>query len=66
MLRDKLNPIEVSLDYEILTGSPEAQRAGAPVLNQYVEQRLVRNVTIKKNCGRDNVCIPDLQLKVTR
>jgi hypothetical protein len=66
VLRDKLNPILVELDYDIVAGAGDTFAASLPILNQFVEQRIGQNVTIKKNCGRDNVCIPDLQLQVKR
>lgn len=66
VLRDKLNPIKVELDYEIVSNQIDSIGAPVPVLNQFVSQRMEKNVTIKKNCGRDNVCIPDLQLQVKR
>jgi len=35
-----------------------------PILNKAVENRLVRQITIQKNCSSDVFCVPDLVLSI--
>ena len=35
-----------------------------PVLNQAVSSLMTKQVNIRKNCGKDNICIPNLVLNV--
>ncbi|CAH2990437.1 unnamed protein product [Chilo suppressalis] len=61
--RDKLTPIDVKMTYELIT-----QPSGTvvpPVLDQTADTGPSDSLNIPKNCGVDNVCIPDLKLVVT-
>ncbi|XP_039747340.1 integrin alpha-PS2 isoform X2 [Pararge aegeria] len=62
-IRDKLTPIEVKMTYELTQ-----QAAGTsvpPVLDRTRSIERTDSLNIQKNCGPDNVCIPDLQMFVT-
>nr|AON96596.1 integrin alpha-PS2 [Bicyclus anynana] len=62
-IRDKLTPIEVKMTYELTQ-----QAAGSsvpPVLDRTRSIEHTDSLNIQKNCGTDNVCIPDLQMFVT-
>ncbi|KAF4525253.1 hypothetical protein B566_EDAN012788 [Ephemera danica] len=68
-IRDKLTPIEAELRYSMLTSPTSSitsvqriKRSLEPVLdlNHPPVQRDVIN--IQKNCGSDNICIPDLNM----
>lgn len=70
-IRDKLTPLKVEIDYNLAdsgvetydyaTGAPKLK----PTLNRAVSNRMSKIATIQKNCGPDNVCVPDLKLSVT-
>ncbi|XP_048479520.1 integrin alpha-PS2 isoform X1 [Plutella xylostella] len=62
-IRDKLTPIEVAMTYELVT-----QYSGdviPPVLDQTKTNVYTDSLNIQKNCGPDNVCIPDLRMAAT-
>lgn len=62
-IRDKLTPIEVKMTYELTQ-----QAAGSsvpPVLDRTRTIERTDSLNIQKNCGPDNVCIPDLKMFVT-
>lgn len=72
-IRDKLTPIEVEMKYSIrqatttYTTSTLSRRRRAPlepVLNENQGTVQRDSINIMKNCGKDNVCIPDLKLDV--
>nr|XP_054362405.1 integrin alpha-8 [Mirounga angustirostris] len=60
--RDKLSPINISLNYSLdestFKEGPEVQ----PILNYYMENTVTQQAHILVDCGKDNVCIPDLKL----
>ncbi|XP_073943620.1 integrin subunit alpha inflated isoform X2 [Choristoneura fumiferana] len=62
-IRDKLTPIEVKMTYELL--STPAGNIVPPVLDQTQSIQAADSLNIQKNCGPDNVCIPDLKMMVT-
>uniref|UniRef100_A0A6G1SR37 Integrin alpha-8 n=2 Tax=Aceria tosichella TaxID=561515 RepID=A0A6G1SR37_9ACAR len=71
-IRDKLTPLRVDIDYALAEYSGETydyvtgQAKLRPVLNRSGQpNRLSKIATIQKNCGPDNVCVPDLKLTVT-
>ena len=69
-IRDKLTPLKIDVDYNLAdypdtydytTSQPKLK----PVLNRLPGgNKISRTATIQKNCGYDNVCIPDLKLTV--
>lgn len=70
-IRDKLTPLEVEMKFNMRSSAPASpvltrkRRASLePVLdlNRGTVQR--DSINIQKNCGPDNVCIPDLRLTV--
>ncbi|XP_046965222.1 integrin alpha-PS2 isoform X2 [Vanessa cardui] len=66
-IRDKLTPMEVKLTYE-LSGAGGAGGAGGavpPVLDRTRSIERTDSLNIQKNCGPDNVCVPDLKMFVT-
>lgn len=67
-IRDKLKPIQVDIQYDLLSssGSQRGSRELLPIFNLTTANRLSKNINILKNCGPDNVCIPDLRLTVTK
>ena len=68
---DKLTPLEVEMKYNIrkrtTTSSDHNRRARAVLETALDENRGTvqrDSINIMKNCGKDNICIPDLQLDV--
>lgn len=63
-VRDKLIPITVQVKYILLEQRNDTQEI-YPILNEAIPSTLIKQTSIRKNCGKDNVCIPDLQLSVS-
>ncbi|XP_053696719.1 integrin alpha-PS2 [Sabethes cyaneus] len=67
-IRDKITPLEVEMKYSLRQSSASAQRGRRatvePVLDQNRGTVQKDSINIQKNCGPDNVCIPDLRLEV--
>ncbi len=57
-----MTPIKVNIEYS-LSDIP-GQRILKPVLNQAVSNLMTGQINIRKNCGKDNKCIPNLVLTV--
>ncbi|KAK7008559.1 hypothetical protein SK128_014322, partial [Halocaridina rubra] len=65
-LTDKLTPLAAGVKYSLVEPSyRRAPRSLTPILNQRQKLSLSDSITIQKNCGEDNVCIPDLILTFT-
>ncbi|XP_059478388.1 integrin alpha-PS2 isoform X2 [Neocloeon triangulifer] len=71
-IRDKLSPIEAEVRYSLLkspTSSNQllrrAQRSLEPILDMNVGQVQKDTISIQKNCGPDNVCVPDLKMEAS-
>lgn len=63
-IRDKLSPIEVTLMSKLL---PTNLPGLVPILDALGENGTAsRSLNIFRNCGDDQVCIPDLQMKITK
>ncbi|XP_047021032.1 integrin alpha-PS2 isoform X2 [Helicoverpa zea] len=62
-IRDKLTPIEVKMSYDLLT-QPSGNIV-PPVLDQTRSIVHADSLNIQKNCGKDNICIPDLRMAAT-
>lgn len=67
-VRDKLSPVNITLDYWLASSNPtfdqitgEVSRL-ASVINKVRPSFLSKQLGIRKNCGRDNICKPDLEL----
>ncbi|XP_036319120.1 integrin alpha-PS2 isoform X1 [Rhagoletis pomonella] len=69
-VQDKLTPLEVEMRYDLRSRrrmAPVIRRkrdALEPVIDQNREIILRDAINIQKNCGLDNICIPDLQLDI--
>lgn len=63
-IRDKLTPITVEVSIDLLYSEPY-RKVLRPILNEALPQKLVKQVSIQKNCGKDNVCIPDLDVELS-
>lgn len=68
-IRDKLTPLEVEMKYRLRDSLPQApirRKRGIlePVLDQNFGTLRRDSINIQKNCGPDNICIPDLRLSV--
>uniref|UniRef100_A0A8D8Y4C3 Integrin alpha-PS2 n=1 Tax=Cacopsylla melanoneura TaxID=428564 RepID=A0A8D8Y4C3_9HEMI len=67
-LRDKLTSLEAEMRYSLLeqkaSGRRRLSHTLSPILDMDDELGLVSrdSVSIQKNCGKDNVCIPNLKL----
>ncbi|XP_050437291.1 integrin alpha-PS2 isoform X2 [Adelges cooleyi] len=64
-VRDKLTPLEAELRYRIIEDTRKFTRTSlTPVIDLDNELFAVSrdSIIIQKNCGDDNVCIPDLRL----
>lgn len=72
-IRDKLTPLEVEMKYNIrqsttayssTTVSRRRRATLEPVLDENRGTVQHDSINIMKNCGKDNICIPDLKLAV--
>ncbi|XP_070507183.1 integrin alpha-PS2 isoform X2 [Chironomus tepperi] len=72
-IRDKLTPLEVEMKYNIRKSttsyaSSEHNRRARAVLETVLDENRGTvqrdSINIMKNCGKDNICIPDLRLDV--
>lgn len=70
-IRDKLTPLEVEMKFNLRsTGAnvPSLTRKRRSVLEPVLDQNKGTvqrdSINIQKNCGPDNICIPDLRLNV--
>lgn len=72
-IRDKLTPLEVEMKYNIRKSSTsyassDHNRRARAVLETVLDENrgtIQRDsINIMKNCGKDNICIPDLRLDV--
>uniref|UniRef100_A0A224Z2I5 Integrin alpha 8 n=1 Tax=Rhipicephalus zambeziensis TaxID=60191 RepID=A0A224Z2I5_9ACAR len=63
-IRDKLTPITMRLRTELIQ-TVSTQSLLMPVLNGSRPANVTKDVHIRKNCGGDGVCVPDLKLRVT-
>ncbi len=61
-VRDKLNPIIVQANFSLADDVKGADGL-RPVLDANVPDAVVGKLEILKDCGPDNVCIPDLKVK---
>ncbi|XP_066957943.1 integrin alpha-PS2-like isoform X4 [Macrobrachium rosenbergii] len=65
-LTDKLTPMTAGVKYRLVEPSyRRTPRSLTPILNQRQKLSLSDSITIQKNCGDDNVCVPDLILTFT-
>lgn len=72
-IRDKLTPLEIEMRYSIRQSTishssstlSRRQRDLEPVLDQNRGTVQRDSINIMKECGPDNVCIPDLRLDIT-
>ncbi|GBP17175.1 Integrin alpha-PS2 [Eumeta japonica] len=62
-IRDKLTPLEIAMSYDVIT--QKTPNVIPPILDQTMENIHTDSLSITKNCGSDNICIPDLQMAVT-
>ncbi|XP_014088054.2 integrin alpha-PS2 isoform X1 [Bactrocera oleae] len=69
-VQDKLTPLEVEMRYDLRSRRPLApvirrkRDLLEPVIDQNREIILRDAINIQKNCGLDNICVPDLQLDI--
>lgn len=73
-IRDKLTPLEVEMRYNLREATtsysssavPRRKRGALdPILDQNRGTLQKDSINIQKNCGPDNLCIPDLKMEVT-
>ncbi|XP_013784420.2 integrin alpha-PS2-like [Limulus polyphemus] len=62
-VRDKLTPIIIEVATELRDLEP-SRKILKPILNETLPRILMKQVNIQKNCGKDNMCIPDLTVEV--
>ncbi|XP_024433777.1 integrin alpha-8 [Desmodus rotundus] len=60
--RDKLSPINISLNYSLDESTFQEGLEVTPILNHYRENVVTEQAHILVDCGEDNMCIPDLKL----
>ncbi|XP_078320563.1 integrin alpha-8-like isoform X3 [Crassostrea virginica] len=73
-IRDKLTPIDVSFSYrlvgenEVLGRKKRQASLGVipPILDKYIPSSVTVEGKISKNCGKDELCIPDLSVLAER
>ncbi|XP_075154446.1 integrin subunit alpha inflated isoform X2 [Haematobia irritans] len=69
-VEDKLTPLEVETRYNLTSNmdpAPLVRRRRAalePVIDQNREIVQRDTINIQKNCGPDNICVPDLKLEI--
>uniref|UniRef100_A0A1Q3FPL5 Putative vitronectin receptor alpha subunit n=2 Tax=Culex tarsalis TaxID=7177 RepID=A0A1Q3FPL5_CULTA len=67
-IRDKITPLEAEMKYNLRQSAYSQQRRRRatvePILDQNRGTVQKDSINIQKNCGPDNVCIPDLRLQV--
>ena len=62
-VRDKLTPLVAEVHYSLVTRKPGQGRGELwPVLNLDTPPLATDVLAIQKNCGGDDVCVPDLQI----
>lgn len=66
-VRDKLTPLEVEMRYSLKEDYYDVNYRSTstvlpPILDQNVPSVYKDKITIRKNCGHDDICIPDLRL----
>ncbi|XP_042203155.1 integrin alpha-PS2-like [Homarus americanus] len=64
-LTDKLTPIGAEVKYSLVEPKYRKPCSLTPILNQRQRLSLTDSIAIQKNCGDDNVCVPDLILTFT-
>ncbi|KAL1494758.1 hypothetical protein ABEB36_010304 [Hypothenemus hampei] len=74
-IRDKLTPLEAEVKYFMIEEERDAFGYGRvrnpqsqlkPVLDLNLPPSRKDSLIIQKNCGRDNICIPDLRVSITK
>ncbi|XP_044617996.1 integrin alpha-8 isoform X1 [Equus asinus] len=60
--RDKLSPINISLNYSLDDSTFKDGLEVKPILDHYRENVVTEQAHILVDCGEDNMCIPDLKL----
>ncbi|XP_048223419.1 integrin alpha-8 [Perognathus longimembris pacificus] len=60
--RDKLSPINISLNYSLDESTFNEGLEVKPILNHYRDNIVTEQAHILVDCGEDNVCVPDLKL----
>ncbi|XP_052258576.1 integrin alpha-8-like isoform X2 [Dreissena polymorpha] len=65
-IRDKLTPIVVDYSFDVIKKVSRSRREVQPILNQRIPTTVRAEASIMKNCGPDNVCIPDLRISATQ
>ncbi|GAB6026861.1 hypothetical protein CHUAL_013467 [Chamberlinius hualienensis] len=60
-IRDKLTPITIEMKYKLSERKLKYMKV-KPILNQYILSTKKKQVNILKNCGKDNICIPQLSV----
>ncbi|KAG8515895.1 Integrin alpha-8 [Galemys pyrenaicus] len=60
--RDKLSPINISLNYSLDDSTFKEGLEIKPILNYYRDNHVSEQAHILVDCGEDNMCIPDLKL----
>ncbi|CAL1533806.1 unnamed protein product [Lymnaea stagnalis] len=65
---DKLSPIKATLEFTLSENpqTPRRKRELDPILDAYIPTTASFTAQIKKDCGIDNVCIPDLAVSALR
>ncbi|XP_055909602.1 integrin alpha-PS2 isoform X2 [Eupeodes corollae] len=70
-IRDKLTPLDVELRYQLRSDSAGRRHERVkreslePIIDQNREIIQRDSLHIQKNCGMDNICVPDLRLEIT-
>ncbi|XP_051031617.1 integrin alpha-8, partial [Phodopus roborovskii] len=60
--RDKLSPINISLNYSLDDSIFKDGLEVRPILNHYRDNVVTEQAHILVDCGEDNLCVPDLKL----
>ncbi len=70
-VHDKLTSLDVQMHYSLRNEGSGAFRSSRvrrdqlrPVLGQF-QKMAAHSITIQKNCGQDNLCIPDLSVEAS-
>ncbi|XP_062972355.1 integrin alpha-V [Elgaria multicarinata webbii] len=62
--RDKLTPITIFMEYQLDYRTSSDTTGLQPILNQFTPANISRQAHILLDCGEDNICRPNLKVRV--
>ncbi|KAI1728998.1 integrin alpha domain-containing protein [Ditylenchus destructor] len=65
-IRDKISPIIIAINYTYVERGSTPGGGLEPAADNTLPQNFETELTIEKDCGDDNVCVPDLQIHASK